>query len=523
VVAKADPSLPIVIDPILQATYLGGRGDDQVNAIAIHPTTGEVYVAGQTRSYNDFPNTNGGAQERFGSAFVARLNKDLTQILQSTYLGGSGGDKATAIAIHPTTGEVYVAGVTQSKNFPKTSGGAQEYHRGGFFDAFVARLNSDLTQILQSTYLGGGEEDVANALAIHPTTGEIYVAGVTTSARLPGSDNGAQRSISSFRIPDAFVARLNKELTQILQSTFLGGSDIDWATAIAIHPTTGEVYVAGRTKSRSFPGTTVGAQEAHAGGDYDAFVARLNSNLTRLIQSTYLGGNGNDQANALAVYPTTGEIYVAGDTESSNFPGTNGGAQTTHGGGRKDAFVARLNQGLTQILQSTYLGGSDQDSIHALAIHPTTGEIYVVGGTYSTNFPNTAGGAQISNGGDSDAFVARLNQGLTRILQSTYLGGSDEDVVLTIAIHPKTGDVYVAGKTKSTNFPNTAGGAQASNRGVTDAFVAKLSADLAAGKSSGSGGGFYMTGSVSSLTGAWTILLLLSFPAFVVAKRIRRK
>jgi cell division protein FtsI/penicillin-binding protein 2 len=512
-----------VIDPILQATYLGGRGDDQVNAIAIHPTTGEVYVAGQTRSYNDFPNTNGGAQERFGSAFVARLNKDLTQILQSTYLGGSGGDKATAIAIHPTTGEVYVAGVTQSKNFPKTSGGAQEYHRGGFFDAFVARLNSDLTQILQSTYLGGGEEDVANALAIHPTTGEIYVAGVTTSARLPGSDNGAQRSISSFRIPDAFVARLNKDLTQILQSTFLGGSDIDWATAIAIHPTTGEVYVAGRTKSRSFPGTTVGAQEAHAGGDYDAFVARLNSNLTRLIQSTYLGGNGNDQANTLAIHPTTGEIYVAGDTESSNFPGTNGGAQTTHGGGRQDAFVARLNKELTQILQSTYLGGSDQDSIHALAIHPTTGEIYVVGGTYSTNFPNTTGGAQISNGGDSDAFVARLNQGLTRILQSTYLGGSDEDVVLTIAIHPQTGDVYVAGKTKSTNFPNTAGGAQASNRGVTDAFVTRLSADLAASRKSSDGGGYYTTGSLSSMASAWNILLLLSVPAFVVARRIRKR
>jgi len=520
-VAKADPSLPIVIDPILQATYLGGRGNDQVNAIAIHLTTGEVYVAGQTRSYGDFPKTTGGAQERFGAAFVARLNSDLTQILQSTYLGGSGGDEVTAIAIHPTTGEVYVAGVTQSKYFPKTSGGAQQFHRGGFFDAFVARLNSDLTQILQSTYLGGGEEDVANALAIHPTTGEIYVAGVTSSARLPGSDNGAQRSISSFRIPDAFVARLNSDLTQILQSTFLGGSDIDWATALAIHPTTGEVYVAGMTKSSGFPGTTVGAQKAHGGGDYDAFVARLNSNLTRLIQSTYLGGNGNDQANALAIHPTTGEIYVAGDTESSNFPSTNGGAQTTHGGGRKDAFVARLNKELTQILQSTYLGGSDHDSIHALAIHPTTGEIYVAGGTYSTNFPNTTGGAQVSNGGDSDAFVARLNQGLTRILQSTYLGGSDEDVVLTIAIHPETGDVYAAGKTKSTNFPNTAGGAQASNRGVTDAFVARLSADLAAGRSSGSGSS--MIAFASSTAGFWSIILLLFVPAFVGARRIRRR
>ena len=520
-VAKADPSLPVVIDPILQSTYLGGSSRDEAYVLAIHPQTGEVYVAGQTWSYNDFPGTSGGAQEGYGSAFVARLNKELTQILQSTYLGGIGGDKATAIAIHPATGEVYVAGVTQSKRFPKTSGGAQEYHRGGFFDAFVARLNPDLTQILQSTYLGGGEDDIVNALVIHPTTGEIYVAGWTTSPGFPGTDGGAQRSISRYRVSDAFVARLNKELTQILQSTYLGGSSRDWAEALAIHPTTGEVYVAGGTMSRDFPGTTVGAQEAHGGGEYDAFVARLNSNLTRLVQSTYLGGNGNDQANALAIHPTTGEVYVAGDTESSNFPVTNGGAQATHGGGLKDTFVARLNQGLARILQSTYLGGSDHDLVYALAIHPTTGEVYVAGGTYSTNFPNTTGGAQRSSGGDSDAFVARLNQGLTRILQSTYLGGSDEDVALTIAIHPKTGYVYVAGKTKSTNFPNTAGGTQASNHGGIDAFVARLSADLASGRSSG--GGSSMIASASSTASFWTILLLLSFPAFVVARRIRRK
>jgi len=522
-VAKADLNLPLVIDPILQATYLGGNGQDEAYAIAIHPTTGEVYVAGQTWSHYDFPNTNGGAQEKGGSAFVARLNSNLTQIFQSTYLGGSRGDRANALAIHPTTGEVYVAGVTRSVDFPTPSDGAQTYYGGGPFEAFVVRLNKELTRILQSTYLGGDGEDGANAIAIHPTTGELYVAGWTNSRNFPKTDSGAQRSISSYNISDAFVARLNKELTKILQSTYLGGRDRDWANALAIHPTTGEVYVTGVTRSVDFPGTTAGAQEAHRGGDYDAFVAKLSSDLTRLIQSTYLGGNGNDQANALAIHPTTGEIYVAGETESSNFTGTNGGAQAVHGGGRKDAFVARLNQGLTRILQSTYLGGSDHDLVHALAIHPTTGEIYVAGETYSADFPHTTGGAQRSSGGHSDAFVARLNQGLTRILQSTYLGGSDEDVALTIAIHPKTGDVYVAGKTKSTNFPNTAGGAQASNRGGTDAFVARLSAELAADKKSSGGGGYHVTNFASSMVSMWNILLLLSVPAFVLAGRIRRR
>jgi hypothetical protein len=147
VVAKADPSLPIVIDPILQSTYLGGSDIDGAYALAIHPTTGGVYVAGETWS-TDFPRTSGGAQANysggFNDAFVARLNSSLTQILQATYLGGrNGGDDAYALAIHPTTGEVYVAGWTSSDDFPNTSGGAQASRRG-FSDAFVARLTADL-------------------------------------------------------------------------------------------------------------------------------------------------------------------------------------------------------------------------------------------------------------------------------------------------------------------------------------------------------------------------------------------
>jgi hypothetical protein len=398
-VAKADPNLPIVIDPILQSTYLGGNDWDVAYALAIHPTTGDVYVAGVTDS-TDFPNTTGGAQASKGGrsdAFVTKLNSSLTQILQSTYLGGSDSDYARALAIHPTTGDVYVAGVTNSTNFPRIFGGAQTSYGGGRYDAFVARLNSGLTQILQSTYLGGSSGDYAYALAIHPKTGEVYVAGYTNSTDFPNTTGGAQAICSSCRIlyPDTFVARLNSGLTQILQSTYLGESGWDEAKALAIHPTTGEVYVAGRTGSTDFPRIFGGAQTSYGGGRYDAFVARLNSGLTQILQSTYLGGSGDDDAYALAIHPTTGEVYVAGDTNSTNFPRTSGGAQASKGG-RSDAFVARLNSGLTQILQSTYLGGSSGDYARALAIHLTTGDVYVAGVTDSTDFPGTSGGAQAS-------------------------------------------------------------------------------------------------------------------------------
>ena len=179
---------------------------------------------------------------------------------------------------------------------------------------------------------------------------------------------------------------------------------------------------------------------------------------------------------------------MAGETRSTNFPNTSGGAQANYSGDWNDAFVARLNSSLTQILQATYLGGSGRDYAYALAIHPTTGDVYVAGNTVSKDFPGTSGGAQASYGGFGDAFVARLNLSLTQILQATYLGGRYDDDAYALAIHPTTGEVYVAGWTSSNNFPNTSGGAQASINGSSDAFVARLTADLAAGSGSGSGG-----------------------------------
>jgi uncharacterized repeat protein (TIGR02543 family) len=504
VVAKADPSLPLVIDPILQSTYLGGGYDDYASALAIHPQTGEVYVAGATFS-DDFPKTTGGAQKKCNNcsidlenpsydAFVARLNKELTQILQSTYLGGKKEDHARALVIHPQTGEVYVAGGTWSADFPKTVGGAQGGYGGGKGDAFVVRLNKELTQILQSTYLGGGGADHSEALAIHPQTGEVYVAGETKSINLPKTTGGAQASKSGGS--DVFVARLNKELTQILQSTYLGGKGADKAHALVIHPQTGEVYVAGKTESINLPKTTGGAQGGYGGGKGDAFVARLNKELTQILQSTYLGGRGEDEAKALTIHLQTSEVYVTGITNSKDFPKTTNGAQTTCNGcvsgsfPSYDAFVARLNKDLTQILQATYLGGSETDSAKAIAIHPKTGEVYVAGDTYSTKFPKTAGGAQVSLNGSRDAFVARLNKELTQILQSTYLGGSSGwETADALVIHPRTGEVYVAGWTISDDFPKTTGGAQTECNGcyigridiIGDAFVARLTINLTAG------------------------------------------
>ena len=490
-VGAYDHTLPLVIDPLLQSTYLGGSDFDVAHALAIAPKTGDVYVAGQTSSA-DFPGTAGGAQPASGTtnAFVARLNGALTSLTQATYLGGSVGDHAIALAIAPMTGDVYVAGTTFSTDFPGTIGGAQPTHGGGgLSDVFVARLSSGLTVLIQATYLGGSGADHAFALAIAPTTGDIYVAGFTDSANFPGTAGGAQPTSGGGQ--DAFVARLTSGLTSLAQATYLGGTSTDEVTALAISPTTGGVYVAGRTASIDFPGTTGGAQPEN-GGNQDAFVARLNVGLSSLIQATYLGGSSFEEALALAIAPSTGDVYVAGITVSTDFPGTAGGAQPASAG-RQDAFVARLSSGLNSLTQATYLGGSGDfvGSINvasALGIAPATGDVYVAGGTDSDNFPGAAGGVQPAFGGVADAFVARFPSSLTSLTQATYLGGSRSvDEALVLAIAPATGDVYVAGSTfpfpsippGSTDFPGTIGGAQPAGGGLSDAFVTRLSFSLA--------------------------------------------
>lgn len=477
-----DHTLPVLIDPLLQATYLGGGGIDSAFGLAIHPTSGDVYVAGQAASSN-FPGTTGGAQAANGGksdAFVARLNAALTTLEQVTYLGGVEDDLARALAIHPTTGDVYIAGQTLSTDFPGTAGGAQPTNATFSIAAFVAHLSADLKTLHQATYFGGGVT-VAYALAIHPATGDVYVAGSETLSVLPGTTGGAQPAGGGG--VDGFVARLNSALTTLDQATYLGGSGGDTAYGLAIHPLSGDVYVTGETDSTNFPGTAGGAQAAHGVdfGNSDAFVAHLNSALTSIGQATYLGGNNQEIAQAIAIHPTSGDVYVAGWTQSTNFPGTAGGAQATFAGGAA-AFVAHLDSTLTTLDQATYLGVNGNNRALAVAIHPSSGDVYAAGFT-TGDFPGTTGGAQSAFGGFQDAFVAHLNPALTALDQATYLGGASADTAQALAIHPASGDVYVAGPTQSTNFPGTAGGAQAAHAvdGTNaDAFVARLTPDLAA-------------------------------------------
>lgn len=478
-----DATRPVIIDPLLQSTYLGGGGSEFASAIAVSPISSEVYVAGYTDSI-DFPGTTGGAQpvsagnafNPGGDIFIARLNSSLTMLLQTTYLGGTAFETLGSISISPATGELYVVGSTTSVNFPGTGDGARQSFMG-INDGFISHLNSDLTILMQSTYIGGSDYDQAHSLAIHPTTGDIYVAGYTASLDLIGAPSGYQKNKAGSSGTDLFISRLDSSLKVLHQSTYLGGTSYEYqdANSLAIHPGTGDIYVTGSTTSTDLPLTNGGAQTGNF-GDYDVFVARLNSSLTELFQSTYFGGAQRDTPDAVAISPA-GDVFISGYTSSTNLPGTTGGAQTTLAGSN-GIFIVRLNSGLTSFLQSTYLGGSGINTASSLAINPTTSDVYVVGYTSSSDFPGTSGGIQETLLGSYDAFIARLNNDLTSLLQATYLGGTASDVLNSIAFHPVTIDVYVAGDTDSTDFPGISGGAQMAYAGGSESFISRLTPSL---------------------------------------------
>jgi hypothetical protein len=260
------------------------------------------------------------------------------------------------------------------------------------------------------------------------------------------------------------VAKLNAAGSALVYATYLGGSNPDSGTGIAVDAA-GNAYVTGYTGSTNFP-TTNPLQPANKGFQ-NAFVAKLNAAGSALVYATYLGGSGTDAGQGIAV-DAAGNAYVTGQTTSTDFPTANA-LQPANGGGA-DAFVAKLNAAGTALAYSTYLGGSADDSGDGIAVD-SQGNAYVTGATTSTNFP-TANPLQPAYGGNSDAFVAKLNAMGSALVYATYLGGSGDDVGQGIAVDSQ-GNAYVTGYTGSTNFP-TANTLQPANGGGQDAFLAKI-------------------------------------------------
>jgi hypothetical protein len=474
-VGDYDRNEPLVIDPFLQSIYLGGTGNDSVVAVAVHPQTSEVYVLGHTSS-NDFPETTGNAFPTKNSGqdgFVARLDPTVNQLLSATYIGSSENDLFTSLAISATGTGVYVGGLTSGTDFPMAGTPAFATHADDAvnmvysYDAVIARFDASLGGLTAATYFGGDSSDALYSLTIDPASGDVFIVGITNSSSLPNLTGAAVDSFNGWTT-GSYAARFDRNLEINSQTTYLSPTTANLGIfGVAAHPAMGMLYFSG-----------------YSPPNFDGVVGRvglsLKGNIEILRVPVSLAGGYSASLNHVAIHPGTGDVYVGGATDDPALPATNGAGQPDKGGGLSDGIVARFAPAPLRLLQLSYFGGSGNEEVRAIAIHPVSGEIYITGETTSNDLPAKVFGAQASHGSfpGQDGYIARFNPELTHIAQTTYLGGTGTDSLTAIGINSSTGDVIVAGSAGSAGLP-ASGTSEYPNGGPNDAFVMRASADLA--------------------------------------------
>lgn len=360
---------------------------------------------------------------------------------------------------------------TRSPDFPATPG-AYKTALDGVTDAFVVKVSPTGDSLVYGTFVGGTYLEWGTGLALDGA-GSVYLSGYTTSGDLPTTPGAFQPAPGGEAgYTDSFVAKLDPGGSALAYSTYLGGNGLDQAWDIAVDAT-GHAYVTGQTESINFP-VTPGVYQT----DFRRlFVTRLNPTGSELVYSTFLGGNGSDEAWAIAV-DEAGHAYVAGDTTSTNFPVTPGAFQTGYHPGSSvtregDAFVVKFNPAGSALIYGTYLGGTDHDMGFGLDVD-SQGRAYVTGSTISADFPITPTAFQPERSGYPDAYLAKLNAAGSALIYATFLGGSQGDTAFAVAAG-EMGRAYVGGSTNSPDFPVSDGAYDAHYEGpASDAFVTGL-------------------------------------------------
>jgi uncharacterized protein (TIGR03437 family) len=480
--ASYDPKRPLVIDPVLTySTYLGGTtGTGDLGAGIAVDQTGAMYITGST-SATDFPTWYPleSSLRGYQTVFVSKLTPAGDALVYSTYLGGSGGDVGKAITVD-ATGSAYITGGTYSSDFPVQSP-FQLFIGGGLFgnldeiacNAFVTKLGPAGNALIYSTFLGGDNFDVGQAIAVD-SSGYAYVTGYTGSTTFPVL-NAFQSSFGGRTLnmgvgiglgENAFLTKFAPTGSTVVYSTYLGGNNLDVGYGIAVDAQ-GSVYVAGVTQSPNFP--TQSPYQASLKGTSNAFVTKFAPSGKSLIYSTYLGGSESDTAFGIAL-DSSDAVYITGQTTSPDFP-----TQSPYQGtlkGVQNAFVTKLAPAGNALVYSTYLGGSGTDSSSGIAVD-SAGSAYITGQTNSANFPTASPFQKSLASVNGNAFVASLAPAGNSLIYSSYLGGNGSDSGSHIVLD-SAGAAYIVGTTTSTNFP-TADPYQAKHQSTNSIpFISKI-------------------------------------------------
>lgn len=332
--------------------------------------------------------------------------------------------------------------------------------------AFLAAASNIAPELALLAYIGGSGTDDCDGIAVD-RAGEIYLACHSDSPDFPHLPH--QAAPQSRGAMDAVVVKISARTGQIEWATRTGGSGWDAAADIEVAKD-GAVYVLGSTESADFPTTPDAVQRRFGGPRRDGFLLKLDKG-GRVVYSTLLGGSKNDETTSMAI-AEDGDVFIGGVTMSADFPGTR--VAQFGSGGRPDGFISRLRPGDSKSLQSVLLGGKDRDSVTSLALD-AFGNLFAAGYTASPDFV-AQNAVQSQFGGAVDAFLLKFRIADSRLVFSTYLGGSKNDGAYSVALDA-SGNPILSGVTESDDFPSTRSAFQPHRRGPVDAFVAKLSSD----------------------------------------------
>ncbi len=479
-----DPSTPLIIDPLVYSTMMGGtNGRDYFGGLAATPSGNAVYY-GNTTSTN-FPTSTGAYQStsptKFQNVTITELNSSGTGIVFSTFLGGSGEQLSGGLAVD-SAGDPVVSGSTDSSDFPVTAGAYQKTNLAWpSLTVFVTKLNASGTGLVFSTLLGGIKGQSGAYKTALDAAGNVLVGGFTQASDFPVSAGALQNSLTKYQ--SEFVTKLNSTGSALIFSTFLGSVG-DAISGLAFDKS-GYAYVAGYSNTNDVP-TTTGAYQTknNASNGDNGFVLKLNANASALIYGTYLGGSTNDLINSLVVDPL-GNAVVGGEAYSTDFPTTAGAFQTSdHAAtGANSGFVTKFNGAGTKLAFSTYLGGSEYQQINAVALD-SSDNVVVTGFSDSPDYPTTTGAYQTNDSFENnDVIVTQLKGNGTGLLYSSFLGGTSGeygDDGYGIVVN-SLGQVLVSGFASSYDFPVTPGAWQSLVDANGEEFTACFSLSASAG------------------------------------------
>jgi fibronectin type 3 domain-containing protein len=469
-IGSFDGELPIVIDPGLEfSTFLGG--DDGERSIGIFvDDSGCSYISGDTSSSN-FPTMPGSfvyGLEGLSKIFITKLSADGSSLVYSVIIGSELGISCRDMFVDPEDC-VYIAGHTSSSDFPTTEKAYDTTHNGGR-DVFILKLDASGSSLVYSTLLGGGIDDWYSRVCVDDS-GFAYVTGNTNSSKFPTTDGAFCTTISGGA--DVFVSKLNRDGSDLVYSTLVGGKGYEWPGAIELDDT-GRAYVTGSTNSPDFP-TVEGMFCSTYNRGWDAFLLKLDATGASLVYSTLLGGSYSDEGYDLCL-GEDGSAYIAGGTTSRDFPTTieaydpvSNIVQTAGHNG----FLCKVNPNGTSLIFSTFIEGFNQYTFPREICIDELDSIYIIGDTSDRTLPTTREAYNPIHRGASDVFTWKLDDSGSLLLYSSYLGSSTSDAGSSIFV-AESDQVYLTGTTWGSNFPTTTNAFDRKMSGRMDAFVSKL-------------------------------------------------